>query len=1058
MVLQKQNIAVPFKSGVDTKHDPLQQQQGLTVLKNACFDAIGAINKRNGFTRMVDAIQGSPSGKTLSYTRDVISDGNRLLRIGLRRSTTTPWAVDDGLKLSQWNGPETGIATGDWKEIDWCHPAEVKILPVGKPLTGDICSYENCDIDYFTSATTDIDYMGAVSSGLARAASPYRKAYFSLFNVSNDNGTPIVGPQELYVSMAPSADLFGAKIFHHAGGLTVLNIADVKTSATLQVHNFLEASTPPWTYSGGTSLLTLKSALFDAVPSNDSTLVYIVYQLSTDTTHEFRIGIFNQASQTITSNALVHGTNALLHTLNISLCGDNLVCTWEESSNGIWYSVNNAATLAEVVAPTKISNIPSGTVIAGASACVLDPINTSPVTYCIYFDYVKTLTDYKSASYYKHTIYEYTVKSGSASSATAIRNNACMAARPWVASYKIFMLIKHQSTYSSSFVLTCNGTGTNYSHVVASTMRGYAGQRNGKVETGYTYYTLNKVVTTHPVFGAMVYSTGLLQQSKLLDDKNIINAPVSLILRCGYSGAFAPATSADTKDNIYIAHGGFLSEFDGALAEQNYLQDPDVLVWGDAAMTGGFLEDGESYSYMAVYEYRNKYNEIVRSTTSLELTVVPDKTGDVQTVTIFVPSLTIGNKDRITDTKIVLYRTKKLSSGDTTYYKLPMSLWVRGDTSSCYLSVTDGTADADLTDNEPLYTLSGELDAEPAPPTMICCRFMNRIVCVDSEKRNRLWYSKPKVDGVSVEFSGFLTLSLLTNEDITALCPLDDKLIVFTTQNIYVVYGEGLNALGVGSGYDYRMISSAAGCLGSTQLVSTEDGIFFKSRSGIMFLDRGLSVQPIGLPVAYWDSYTVRSAIYHKTVQQVWFSLYSQRTILVYDVLMKQWSQWTLSADGTMIPDQMCIYQEIPIFNSNAGYLNRYDSTAFVDTDAAARTIALVATTGWMQFDNIQGMERVYWIHLLGHLKSACTLNVKVYWDYSDTAAETLSLASSAASLIGDVLRCRFKPARQKGSAIKLEIYDSSCAGTCQGLELSNLGLTIGTKGKFQKLAGSNTI
>jgi hypothetical protein len=50
MALQKQNISLNFQKGLDTKPDPNQLTLGAFVsFKNAVFDELGLMKKRNGF-------------------------------------------------------------------------------------------------------------------------------------------------------------------------------------------------------------------------------------------------------------------------------------------------------------------------------------------------------------------------------------------------------------------------------------------------------------------------------------------------------------------------------------------------------------------------------------------------------------------------------------------------------------------------------------------------------------------------------------------------------------------------------------------------------------------------------------------------------------------------------------------------------------------------------------------------------------------------------------------------------------------------------------------------
>ena len=135
-----------------------------------------------------------------------------------------------------------------------------------------------------------------------------------------------------------------------------------------------------------------------------------------------------------------------------------------------------------------------------------------------------------------------------------------------------------------------------------------------------------------------------------------------------------------------------------------------------------------------------------------------------------------------------------------------------------------------------------------------------------------------------------------------------------------------------------------------------------------------------------------------------------------------------------------------------------YSGSVWIDNDEdstdndTANTMTI--DTAWIALDGKQGWQRIYWAALMGTYKSPHTFNVGIYYDYSETVAETKTITLSADS---DPLQERIKPARQKCQAIRFRISDTGQSGTDESYSLSHLQLQVGIKGGLKRLAKAQT-
>lgn len=199
--------------------------------------------------------------------------------------------------------------------------------------------------------------------------------------------------------------------------------------------------------------------------------------------------------------------------------------------------------------------------------------------------------------------------------------------------------------------------------------------------------------------------------------------------------------------------------------------------------------------------------------------------------------------------------------------------------------------------------------------------FDTRLWLVDAEDQNLLWFSKQVIENTPVEMSDLFTFYIPpttaaqgSTGPITALAPLDDKLIIFKSNAIYYINGTGPDNTGANNNYSQPIfITSTVGCANQQSIVFMPQGLMFQSDKGIWLLDRGLGTTYIGAPVEQYNSGLVESAQNIPETNQVRFILNTGVT-LMYDYYYSQW--------GTFVnvpAISSCIFQNLHTFINSYG-------------------------------------------------------------------------------------------------------------------------------------------
>ena len=355
-------------------------------------------------------------------------------------------------------------------------------------------------------------------------------------------------------------------------------------------------------------------------------------------------------------------------------------------------------------------------------------------------------------------------------------------------------------------------------------------------------------------------------------------------------------------------------------------------------------------------------------------------TSDTLSVTLNVPALRQTYKTGNNPVRIVGYRW---SEGQQIYYQFTSILNpTLNDTTIDYVTITDTSNDAAIVGNVIIYTTGGVVEDIAAPACTVQTLYKTRLMLVDAEDQNLIWFSKQVIENVPVEMSDLLTLyaaptigSQGSTGPITALSSLDDKFIVFRQNAIYYLTGDGPDNTGANSDFsDFIFITSTVGCITQNSIVFMPQGLMFQSDKGIWLLGRDLSTSYIGAPVETLTiGNLVESALNIPETNEVRFTLTSGIT-LMYDYFYGQWGTFT------NIPAlSSTLYQNLHTYLNNYGQVFQESPGIYLD---GSNPVLMSLTTSWLNLGVVQAYQRAYWFFLLGEFITPHFIQVQVSYDY----------------------------------------------------------------------------
>ncbi len=516
-------------------------------------------------------------------------------------------------------------------------------------------------------------------------------------------------------------------------------------------------------------------------------------------------------------------------------------------------------------------------------------------------------------------------------------------------------------------------------------------------------------------------------------------------------------------NGIALINCGLTYDYDGTqLVENGFWEFPEGVT--AVPVNGG---TDFQYQYYIVYEWTNSQGAVTYSAPSyaaIASTSVPIETS---TALLTIPYTALTLKDNV---KVCIYRTVANSSSPA--YKIATVANLTDGTGT--FTYNDSTTDAVASSGQRLYApadFSAEIENEPAPSFKYMVATKTRVFGIPQDNSYSIWYSKPAAPGRPADFALAQFIPIETaGGSLTGLSVLDTQAVVFKTQRIYYLPGDGPNA----GGQPYnafpsslQLIASTTGCTSNQSVLVTAEGLYFQSLTGLTQLSRSLQINPnFGMPVQPLVQGLTLTGAQAVTAQNQLRWVSSNGTGVVYDYVTQRWSTYTNYAGVGYQPFGTTFAR----LKTN-GEVWYEDPETFLDGDQPVR---MTIETSWIKPGELaQGWAAVWYASVLGEYLTAHSLRVEVAYDYIPSPADTLTFdattngnfgfygsgspygsdlyyGTNGSIPYGTAYQARFAMRRQVCESVKFKIYDTDITGA--SCALNEIALQLGVIGGLKRV------
>ena len=632
---------------------------------------------------------------------------------------------------------------------------------------------------------------------------------------------------------------------------------------------------------------------------------------------------------------------------------------WDAGNNNL-YGAAYSSTLNVVLAPTVLVN---SAAIVGVTSTATDSILTAFYQTSATYSYSAVRTDYVS----KNTLTQAAVVGTPA----VVLRSVALASKAFILEDVTYFMVTYGGAYQPSYFLI-DSSGNIITKLAYSNGGGYPATQvlpgvnlsGSQIQVGYLFKSL---LTSVNKSQGVANVAGIYSQTGI----NLVTYDINS----------TPMATAEIGNNLHMG-GGFLWMYDGTRpVEHNFHVWPEDIGVTTAGAGGSIT--AQQYYYQVVYEWTDAQGNIHRSSPSVPMGQVT--VGATSTNTIKVPTLRLTYKTAASKVRIVIYRW---STAQQNYYQITsITSPLMNDTSVDSVTYDDTAADSAILGNQLLYTTGGVVENIAMPSIAGLTLFKSRLVAIDAEDKNLLWYSKQVIDSTPVEPSDLFTIYVAPTAGAqgstgpnTAISAMDDKLIIFKRNALYYLTGNGPDNTGAQNDFsEPAYITSTAGCTNQKSIVFTPQGLMFQSDKGIWLLGRDLSTSYIGAAVERYNDDTVLSAVNVPGTNQVRFTLDSGVT-LMYDYFFGQWGVF----QG--IPGiSSTLYQNLHTYVNSVGAVYQETPGSYLD---GTNPVVMSFTTGWMSLAGLQGFERAYYFYLLGTYITPHKLSIGIAYDFNPSITQ----------------------------------------------------------------------
>jgi len=512
----------------------------------------------------------------------------------------------------------------------------------------------------------------------------------------------------------------------------------------------------------------------------------------------------------------------------------------------------------------------------------------------------------------------------------------------------------------------------------------------------------------------------------------------SIALNFSGSGLGAPVVFNDLLHVPCAAH----KTFDGKdVVEAGFYVDPEPPLL-DPSGDFGEMESG-TYQYCLTFSRVDSRGRLHRSAPGGISTVTIDDAVDTQ-VEVRALHLRATDSDPwfnlnpgVTPARVEIWRTTK----DADIFYLLTSYDNEASFDFALNAFIDTKADADIENNEILYTISEELDNQKPPAVKVIHTWQQRAFCLTGD--GSTWHSKESAEGFGAEWSDeFRILSIEEGGRFVTLGSVDTSLVFFKRKRAFYTAGTGPDDKGAGPRFPPpQPLEQDLGVVNATGAVAVPGGIMCETATGRFLLNRGLTFEPVEGTES--ESVTIVGGVGLDSRSMTAFV--TNGAILVRDWQLSQWFTWRKTSNG-LAGVAICRWRnQLCVFQADGTVLREIPGQYF---DGTSTAIAAIIEFAYLRLEN----ARIYQLRIVGEVMASFTLTETVTYNGNPATAASKSKAVTAA---GDVEDLNVIPNTGRMSSIKVKLEWTS---TTEGLRFSQVGLEVVGKPGLKKSASSRNL
>lgn len=1034
-MIQKQAVSVNFAQGLDTKTDPKQVSMGKFLsLQNMVFDTGNLLKKRNGYAALAPLPDDSYSYLT-TFNGDLTAIGSNIAAYSIPNTNWVPKGTMQPLNLKT-----LPIIRNNFNQIQ----ADSAVAP-----NGLVCT-----------AYTETDGSST---------------FYKFVVADSVTGQNIVAPALIPVTTGMVTG--SPRVFLLDNNFIIVFTNTITSTAHLQ---FIAISiSNPTTITANTdiSVYTPSSTLsWDGVIVNDS--LFIGYNTAVGG-QSIKVNLIRK-NLTLSLPVTFSGQIATIMSLSADITNPSspaIYVSYYDSGSSTGYTLAVDKNQFTLLAPTSYTT----------TAGILNLATAAQNGFVSIFQELSNNYGFDT-SIPTNFIYKTNVTIGGTVTNIGISvRSVGLASKAFIIDGQIGYLAVYQSPYQPTYFMINGTTSSEESPVVIAKLAYENG--GGYLTLGLPNVTVNN--TTAQVVYLFKDLIAAVNKNTAVPAGTQVNGIYSQtgINLSTFDFTTAGLDTAETGSDLHIS-GGFLSMYDGYLpVEHNFFlwPDTDQTTPTDTASwsaTGGSIHaqpDGatntNAYYYQFTYEWTDNQGNAFRSAPSIPIAVTTTGSGTAGSITLNIPTLRLTMKVA-NPVKIVIYRW---SVAQEIYYQTTtITTPLLNDTTIDYVTFVDTNSDATILGNNILYTTGGVVEDVNAPASNILSLFDTRLWLVDAEDPNLLWFSKQVIEATPVEMSDLFTVYVppTTSTEgptgpITALAPMDDKLIIFKENSILYINGSGPDNTGANNQFSQpTFVTATVGCTNQKSIVLTPTGLMFQSNKGIWLLGRDLQSSYIGAPVEEFNGSLVNSAVNVPATNQVRFTL-DDGTTLMYDYYYGQW--------GTFVgvpAISSCIFQGVHTFINSFAATYQELAGQYLD---GSNPVLMGFQTGPLRLGELQGYQRAYFFYILGTYISPHKLVMSMSYDYENNPSQTVIInptnystpygSGPSQSPYGqgnpygggttlELWRVFLQRQRCMAFSIQMqEVFDSTFSSVAgAGLTMSGLNVVMGFKQQFRPESAAHSV